>query len=129
MRPSATRSGFAALILSAAAAMPHAAAAAAIEFLVAELPGHEVYGDSYVLLLDEPAHIAHARELILKGPAAGATIAAVRIAAGPDGRNRRHRDPSQHYLAHISRRISLVAQSVCDETDHRSFSVQDGEHE
>ena len=77
----------AALILAATGGAPHAAAAA-VEFLVAEFPGAEAHGDSYVLLLEQPADIAHARELIEKGQAAGATIAVVRIAAGADGRNR-----------------------------------------
>ena len=62
--------------------------AAPIEFLVAEPPGHEIHGDSYVLVLSDPADIAHARDLIAKGASAGAAIAVVKIAAGADGRNR-----------------------------------------
>jgi GNAT superfamily N-acetyltransferase len=71
------------------------AAAAPTEFLVAERPGHEVHGDSYVLVLSEQADIDHARDLIVKGASAGATIAVVRIAAGADGRNRDVRAPGE----------------------------------
>jgi hypothetical protein len=87
------RSALAAALLVAVAATP--AAAAPIEFLVAELPGHEVHGDSYVLVLEAEADIEHARSLIEKGAAAGATIAVVRIAAGADGRNRDLRAPGE----------------------------------
>jgi hypothetical protein len=76
-------------------AVASAAAAAPIEFLVAEFPGHEVHGDSYVLVLEKSADIDHARALIEKGAAAGATIAVVRIAAGADGRNRNVRAPGE----------------------------------
>jgi GNAT superfamily N-acetyltransferase len=72
-----------------------ASAAAPVEFLVAEPPGHEVHGDSYVLLFSEQADIDHARDLIAKGGAAGAPIAVVKIAAGADGRNRDLRAPGQ----------------------------------
>jgi hypothetical protein len=75
------------LILAAAGAAPQAATAA-VEFLVAEFSGAEVHGDSYVLLLEDPADIAHARALIEKGEAAGRRLASVRIAPGSDGRNR-----------------------------------------
>jgi tetratricopeptide (TPR) repeat protein len=71
------------------------AAAAPIEFLVAEPSGHEVHGDSYVLVLAAQADIDHARALIQKGAAAGATIAVVAIAAGADGRNRDVRAPGE----------------------------------
>lgn len=82
-----------AVLIAVAATSP--AAAAPIEFLVAEFPGHEVHGDSYVLVLQKPADIDHARALIEKGAAAGATIAVVRIAAGADGRNRSVRAPGE----------------------------------
>ena len=59
-----------------------------IQFLVAELPGAVTHGDSYVLALEDPAAIAHARALIAQGPAAGATIALATIAMGADGVNR-----------------------------------------
>ena len=45
------------------------AAAVPIGFLVAEA-GTSFHGDSYVLPLDDPAAIAHARELIEQGLAA-----------------------------------------------------------
>lgn len=68
------------------------AGADTILFLVAEPGGSVVHGDSYVLPLDDPAAIAHARELIALGPeAAGAPIAVAGIAAGADGINRDHR--------------------------------------
>jgi hypothetical protein len=70
-----------ALVCGSAAAVP-------IEFVVGEIPGRRVHGDSYVLVLEDPAAIAHARDLIAQGPAAGATIVVAKIAAGADGRNR-----------------------------------------
>lgn len=73
-----------ALMFSALLAPP----AAAIPFLVAELPGQATHGDSYVLELEDPAAIAHARALIAMGPAAGETIVFARIAPGADGVNR-----------------------------------------
>ncbi len=50
----------AASVLGGADATPTAAAAAPIEFLVAEHPGHEIHGDSYVLVLSAQADIDHA---------------------------------------------------------------------
>src|SRR5262245_45505057 len=85
------RSAIAAVILATASS----AAAAPIEFLVAERPGHEIHGDSYVLVLSAQADIDHARDLITKGTAAGATIAVVKIAVGADGRNRDVRAPGE----------------------------------
>lgn len=58
-------------------------------FLVAEPPGGIFHGDSYVLPLEDPGAIAHARDLIARRAAqAGAPIAVARIAAGADGVNR-----------------------------------------
>jgi hypothetical protein len=71
------------------------AAAATVEFLVAEPPGHAVHGDSYVLPLSAKADIDHARDLIERGAAAGAPIAVAQIAAGADGRNRDVRAPGE----------------------------------
>jgi len=48
-----------------------------------------------VLTLTAQADIDHARDLIARGAAAGATIAVARIAAGPDGRNRNVRAPGE----------------------------------
>lgn len=59
-------------------------------FIVGELPGQVVHGDSYVLPLTDPTHIAHAEALIDQGPSAGATIAVANIAPGADGINRDH---------------------------------------
>ena len=59
----------------------------AIEFLVAEFPGHEVHGDSYVLLLEHPAE-STMRAADREGSRGGRDDRRVRIAAGPDGRNR-----------------------------------------
>ena len=83
-----TTSALAAVVFATAVATPYPASAEAVEFLVAEVPGAEVHGDSYVLLLEDPADIAHARDLIENGEAAGRRLAAVRIAPGSDGRNR-----------------------------------------
>lgn len=91
---SPARSALASAVLIVALASVRAAAAP-IEFLVAEFPGHEVHGDSYVLMLEASADIEHARALIEKGAAAGGTIAVVRIAAGADGRNRNVRAPGE----------------------------------
>ena len=60
-----------------------------VYFLVAELPGEEVYNDSYVLPLTREDHIAHARDLIRHGPeAAGTHIVVATMRAGADGINR-----------------------------------------
>jgi hypothetical protein len=45
-------------------------------------------GDSYVLPLDDPDDIAHARALIAEGPSIGGAIAVAEIAPGADGLNR-----------------------------------------
>src|SRR5687768_4637202 len=60
-----------------------------VYFLVAELEGLETHGDSYVLPLNDPAHIQHARDLIEFGPdVAGEFIVLADIAAGADNINR-----------------------------------------
>ncbi|HWN70269.1 MAG TPA: hypothetical protein VNM90_21665 [Haliangium sp.] len=60
-----------------------------VYFLVAELPGKEVHDDSYVLPLTRADHIAHARDLIRRGPeAAGTHIVVATVRAGADGINR-----------------------------------------
>ncbi len=64
-----------------------------IYFLVAEPPEIRTHGDSFALPLIHPQDIAHARRLIAEGPAAGATIAVARIAAGADGINRDYLAP------------------------------------
>ena len=64
-------------------------------FLVAEQPGKVVLGDSFVIALTDMAHIAHARDLIARGPVeAGSPIIVANIAAGADGLNRNLRTNS-----------------------------------
>lgn len=65
-----------------------AASAMSVRFLVAEPEGERAHGDSYVLTLEDPDAIAHARDLIAQGPSAGMPIVVARIAAGSDGINR-----------------------------------------
>jgi hypothetical protein len=66
-----------------------AARAATVYFVVAERPEVRVLGDAYVLPLSADADIAHARDLIARGPdAAGAAIVCAEISAGADGINR-----------------------------------------
>lgn len=62
--------------------------AAPVQFLVAELPGTATHGDSYVLPLEDPAAIAHARAIVAQGPSIGETIVLAKIAPGADGVNR-----------------------------------------
>lgn len=60
-----------------------------VYFVVAERPGVAERGDSYVLPLSEEDDIAHARDLIARGPdGAGASIVFAEISAGADGINR-----------------------------------------
>ena len=67
--------------------------ASPVYFLVAETPGAEVHHDSYVLPLDTLEDIAHARDLIAKGPGIGNAIVVAEIAAGADGINRDYHAP------------------------------------
>jgi hypothetical protein len=65
------------------------ARAGTVLFVVAERPGFEEHGDSFVLPLADPTDVAHARDLVARGPdAAGAGIVFAEIAAGRDGINR-----------------------------------------
>jgi hypothetical protein len=65
-------------------------------FLVAERDGSKVHGDSFVVGLSEPDHIAHARDLIARGAdEAGAPILFAHIAPGADGLNRDLLSPTQ----------------------------------
>jgi hypothetical protein len=80
------------------ASLPDAAPepATPVYFLVAELPGEVDYNDSYVLPLTNPDHIAHARDLIARGPQdAGTHIVVATIRAGADGINRNVRAEGQ----------------------------------
>jgi hypothetical protein len=69
------------------------AAGETVYFLVGEWPGQEVYYDSYVLPLEDPDDIAHARDLIEHGPEIGDAIAVAYIQAGADGINRDYLAP------------------------------------
>ena len=75
------------VLVTLAVAAP--AVAGPVYFVVAEWPGQEEHGDSFVLPLTEAADIAHARDLIARGPeAAGAPLVFAEIVAGGDGINR-----------------------------------------
>jgi hypothetical protein len=66
-----------------------AARAGTVLFVVAEKPGTETHHDSFVLPLSNAADVAHARDLIARGPdAAGGAIVTAEVAAGADGINR-----------------------------------------
>ncbi len=65
-----------------------AAPAAPTYFVVEEFPGNEHNGDSYILPLNDPDDIAHARDLILSGPQVGAPLVVANIRAGLDRINR-----------------------------------------
>jgi hypothetical protein len=93
------------------------AGAAPIAFLVAEPPGSVVHGDSYVLVLEDPTAVDHARALIQQGPAAGETIAVARIAAGADGQNRDLRAAGEPLWSwHVTgfEGFADVAAEICD---------------
>jgi hypothetical protein len=77
--------------------------ASTVYFLVSELPGQEFHHDSFVLPLDEPAHIAHARDLVRFGPSIGETIVFADIVAGRDDINRDLLKPGKPaYSWHVS---------------------------
>ena len=77
------------LLVAAVLSAPGVARAATVYFVVAERPGVVEIGDSFVLPLSAEADIAHARDLIARGPdAAGAAIVFAEISAGADGINR-----------------------------------------
>ena len=66
-----------------------AARAGVVYFVVAERPGGVEQGDSFVLPLSNESDIAHARDLIARGPdAAGSPLVFAEISAGSDGFNR-----------------------------------------
>jgi hypothetical protein len=65
-----------------------------VYFLVAET--EPFHSDSYVLPLTEPDDIAHARDLIANGPAAGAPIVVAYIDCSPDLINRDYLSSSKH---------------------------------
>jgi hypothetical protein len=67
-------------------------------FLVAERPGQAVHHDSFVVPISDAGQIAHARDLIARGPEnAGGSILFATIAAGSgDGVNRDLLSPDLH---------------------------------
>jgi hypothetical protein len=69
-------------------AMARASSAAPVYFLVSEFPDQREHGDSFVLPLEEADDIAHARDLVARGRAAGRTLIAADIVAGADNINR-----------------------------------------
>jgi hypothetical protein len=76
------------------ALLPAPAQAQTVYFLVAERPGDEIHGDSYVLPLEDEHAIEHARDLITLGPeAVGDPIVVAAIEAGSDGINRDYLAP------------------------------------
>lgn len=92
--------------------------ASTVYFLVAEWPGRENHFDSYVAPLSDPADIAHARDLIARGPvAAGRAILAARIAKGANDVNRDYRDSYRRQWSwHVSdvEGFGDMAIEVCD---------------
>jgi len=57
--------------------------AAPVYFLLTELSARAVHHDSYVVPIENPTDIAHARDLIHRGVDAGQTIIAAEIATAP----------------------------------------------
>jgi hypothetical protein len=58
-------------------------------FLVTERPGQVVHGDSFVVPIDDAELLAHARDLIQRGPdVVGGSILFAEIRKGSDGLNR-----------------------------------------
>jgi hypothetical protein len=79
-------------------------------FLVAEWPGMEMHGDSYVLPVTRPEDIEHARNLVELGPEeAGRTIAMATIRLGTDGINRNLRAAGQPAWSwHVTELVSFA---------------------
>jgi hypothetical protein len=83
-------------IIGAVTLLGTLAQASPVYFLAAEPAGSRVHGDSFVLPLTDPDDIAHARDLILRGPAAAQSpIVFAEIAKGVDGLNRDLLRPEQ----------------------------------
>jgi hypothetical protein len=84
-----------------------------ISFLIAERPGRITHGDSFVLRLNNPAEIAHARELIAAGPDVGGAIILARIAPGADGINRDDRAPgAPQWSWHVTEFLGFADASI-----------------
>lgn len=75
-------------VLFAMAAGAAAANAATVYFLVSEFPDQREHGDSFVLPLSDDNDIAHARDLVERGRAAGSYLISADIVAGADNINR-----------------------------------------
>jgi len=72
-------------------------------FLVAELPGQELWHDSHILPLTNPTHVAHARSLISDGPGSRPFIVVAEIASGADGINRDYlKDGAPEWSWHVT---------------------------
>jgi hypothetical protein len=79
----------------------------AIRFLVAE-PGPPLHGDSFVIVLEDEADIAHARALI-RDPGALEHIVYAEIEAGADGINRDHlAEGAPEWSWHVTTFIGFV---------------------
>jgi hypothetical protein len=77
------------LFIGLALLLPGVVRGGTILFVVAERPGTAEHRDSFVLPLTATSDVAHARDLIARGPdAAGAPIVFAEISAGADGVNR-----------------------------------------
>ena len=75
--------------LFVAVAVTAPARAGTVYFVVAERPELAEHRDSFILPLSEPQDVAHARDLIARGPeAAGAPLVFAEVVAGSDGVNR-----------------------------------------
>jgi hypothetical protein len=85
-----------------------------VYFLVAEWPGEEMHGDSYVLPVHRPEDIEHARALIELGPqAAGQAIAVANVRVGADGINRNLRAAGQPAWSwHVTELIGFSAGTI-----------------
>jgi len=88
------------LLMSAAAR----SFAAPVYFLVSEFPDQKEHGDSFVVPIEDADDIAHARDLINRGRAAGQTQVTADMVAGADDINRNIlADGKPAWSWHISR--------------------------
>ncbi len=81
-----TRSNLATYLLAAGLAVSAPVKAETVWFEVGEIS--PVRAQSFLVPLSDPEQIAHARDLIARGPSAGSTILSASIQAGGDGFNR-----------------------------------------
>ena len=83
-------------------------------FLVAEWPSRVFHNDSYVIALTNAQDTAHARDLIVRGPAAaGRAIVVAYIAAGADGLNRNLRSPdAKPWSWHVTQVIAFADYTI-----------------